>query len=122
MRTIEPNEPAPPPARIANRYSSGSGARVTAVTISPISPTLATASMGSMMRRCPWRSTSRASWGEHTACAMTSTAEIRPASAYDPYSPWIIRTVPIPTIDMGSRATRADAENCSAPGTRRIAA
>ncbi|GAA4844786.1 hypothetical protein GCM10023221_23880 [Luteimicrobium xylanilyticum] len=28
----------------------------------------------------------------------------------------------MPTIDMGSRAIRPDAENCSAPGTRRIAA
>ncbi|WP_342770114.1 hypothetical protein [Xylanimonas allomyrinae] len=49
---------------------------------------------------------------------MTSTADTRPAIAYEPVYAWIISTVPMPTMDIGRRARPPAAENAAAPGAR----
>src|SRR5690606_9136422 len=48
------------------------------------------------------------------------TLVTRPAVSYDPVSPWMKSTMPIPSTAIGSRATSPARENLSAPGSAKI--
>jgi hypothetical protein len=87
----------------------------------PVRFTAEIARSGRITRACPSRSMRRAICGPKIAWAMTYTAETCPARAYSPYSSWIIRTMPIPTIAIGNRESSPAVENAFAPGRARTA-
>jgi len=91
-----------------------------ATTISEMSPTSATAVAGRMIRAWPYRSTKRASWGPQSALAITYAAETLPAREYESNIAESISTMPIPTIEIGSRASTPVSEKASAPGFVRM--
>ena len=82
-RTSEPNCPLTP-ATTAVTYRTGSGASATSATMSATIPVAQVASAGNIARAWPYRSTARAISGAVIAEETISTADTRPAIAYDP--------------------------------------
>jgi hypothetical protein len=105
----------------AQASSAGTGAEVPARATRPSTPTDESSSAQGSTRRCPCRSTSRDSPGPSTATPTAYAAPTTPARAYDARRSSTSRTVPIPSIAMGSRPTRAAVEKARAPGVRSTA-
>ncbi len=72
------------------------------------------------MRRCPRRSTSQETPGPSAAAATAIVAETAPASPYDPVSWESIVTMPMPAMEIGSRAMNPAEEKARVPGAANI--
>jgi len=115
-RTIEPIAGWQAPATITAAAWAPMGHPYSTVPTKATSASaLPRASHGS--RRCwPTRSIQRLLTMAPTAAETWKAAERKPARAYDPVVVLMNRTMPRPTIAMGSRATKPVRENCHAPG------
>ena len=102
----------------AQTSSTHTGADVPASATRPTMPTADRASVAGSTRRCPMRSTRRESPGPSSAMPTAYAALTRPARAYELRRSSTSSTVPIPSMAIGSRPTRAETLNASAPEVR----
>lgn len=117
-RTAEPTWGRQAPAHAARTYVDPIGQSACTETTSSETavpnPRLATA----RTRPCPKRSSSRPCRIARPAFAIMNAAETAPATPYRPVAPETSSTIPRPTMEIGSRATRPVGRSGARPAGR----